>query len=263
VTPRPIALITGATAGLGAAFARHLGAQGHDLVLIARDPVRLDAARVALEADYGVAVTTMSADLASTVGTTAAAARILAGDQAPIDVLVNNAGMGLYGTFGATDAAAEQRMLDLNVTAVLQLSHAAVQAMTARGSGLIVNVASVSGFVPRPQSVTYGAGKAWVIAFTEALSLRLAGTGVTAGVICPGFVHTEFHQRAEVDTSLVPDWMWLDADAVVTQGLADIRKGKAVSVPGVRYKALLAASRIGGRRVTRRFGSSGGPRPVR
>jgi hypothetical protein len=255
----PTALITGATSGLGATFARHLAAEGHDLILVARDRARLANSRDTLQERHSVRVEILPADLATSTGVASVTERI---GSEPTDVVVNNAGIGLYRPFGTAAIEDEQRMLDLNVTAVMRLTHAAVRAMQPRRSGLIINVASVSGFVPRPATVTYGASKAYVIAFTEALSARLAGTGVTATVICPGFVHTEFHARAEVDTSFVADWMWLDADAVVSEGLADARKGKPVSIPALRYRALVGVSRIAGRRVARRFGSAGGPRPA-
>ena len=128
----------------------------------------------------------------------------------PVDVLVNNAGLGTYQRFGSADMADEERQLDLNVRAVMRLSHAAVRAMTARGTGEIINVSSVAGFVPRRDNVTYSASKAWVTMFSEALALSLDGTGVRAIAVCPGFARTEFHERAGVDMSRVPDWMWLD-----------------------------------------------------
>jgi uncharacterized protein len=143
---------------------------------------------------------------------------------------------------------------------VMHLAHAAVGAMRARGTGTIINIASVGGFVPRPEAVTYGASKAYVIAFTEALAKLLAGTSVTATVVCPGFVHTEFHDRAQVDMSYLRRWMWLDVDKVVADGLADVRKGKVVSVPGVKYKAIVGVSRMLPRTLARRMGASGKPK---
>jgi short-subunit dehydrogenase len=258
----PTALVTGASAGLGAAFARHLAAEGNDLVIVARDEMRLETTRVALEEHYSVAVDVLPADLSTPNGRVIVARRI-ADPSAPIELLVNNAGSGLYRAFGQTPLADEQRMLQLNVGAVMELSHAAVAAMTARGSGIILNVASVAGFVARGATVTYGASKAYVVAFTEALALLLADTGVSATVVCPGFVHTEFHERADVDMGAIPDWMWLDADDVVATGLADARKGKTISIPDVRYKAIVGLSRVAGRRITRRISASGGPRARR
>jgi short-subunit dehydrogenase len=142
-------------------------------------------------------------------------------------------------------------MLDLNVRAVLRLTHAAVRAMTARGSGQIINVSSVAGFVPRGGNATYSASKAWVTMFSEALAVQLAGSDVRVTAVCPGFTHTEFHERASADMSNVPDWMWLDAQDVVARGLADARRGKPVSVPSARYKALIAAARYTPRPVLR------------
>src|SRR5581483_12193999 len=151
------------------------------------------------------------------------------------DVLVNNAGFGMYKKFGDADVADEERQLDLNVRAVLRVTHAAVRAMTARCAGRIINVSSVAGFVPRGGNATYSASKAWVTMFSEALAVQLAGTGVTVTAICPGFTHTEFHERANADMSHVPDRMWLDADQVVRAGLADVAKGKPISVPSRQY----------------------------
>jgi uncharacterized protein len=254
-----VALITGATAGLGAAFSRQLAAEGYDLVLVARDEQRLSQAKADLEQRGKIEVEALPADLATEAGRDAVAARI-ASDDRPVELLINNAGIGLYRGFGKAELADEDRMLDLNVRAVMHLAHAAVGAMRRRGTGMIVNIASVGGIVPRPETVTYGASKAYVIAFSEALAKLLAGTGVTVTVICPGFVHTEFHERARVDMSYLPEWMWLDADDVVRAGLADARKGKPMSIPNLKYKAIVGAARVLPRGVTRRLGASGKPK---
>ena len=246
----PLALITGATAGLGAEFARQLGAQGYDLVLVARDVERLDAARVALTDAHAVQVEVLGADLASEAGCAAAVARIADGD---VDLLVNNAGVGTYKPFGEADVSRDLAQLDLNVRAVLQLTHAAVRAMTPRGSGRILNVSSVAGWVPRRENVTYSASKAWVTMFSEALAVQLAGSGVTVTAVCPGFTHTEFHERAEADMSHVPSRMWLDAADVVREGLADTFAGKPISVPSRRYKTLSTVVRTLPRPVLRKI----------
>jgi short-subunit dehydrogenase len=238
----PTALITGATAGLGAEFARQLAATRYDLVLVARDTGRLESTRAELSAKYGVGVEVLPADLTTDAGCDAVVARI-SDVQHPIDMLINNAGFGMYKVFGTGDIADEERQLDLNVRAVLRLSHAAVRAMTGRNSGQIVNVSSVAGFVPRGSNATYSASKAYVTMFSEALAVQLQGTGVTATAICPGFTHTEFHERANADMSHVPDRMWLDADLVVREGLADVAKGKPISVPSRQYKTLVTATR--------------------
>ena len=244
------ALVTGATAGLGAAFARTLAAEGRDLVLVARTAQRLESMAADLRTRFGVQVEVLAADLSTEHGCAAVAARLLHSDQ-PIDTLVNNAGIGLYRAFGKAPLADERRLLDLNVGSVLTLTHAAVEAMTARGRGEIINVSSVAGFVPRGASTTYAAGKAWVTSFSEGLALLLSGTGVRVTAICPGFTRTEFHDRAKADMSGTPSWLWLDADRVVAEGLADARAGVVISVPSKRYKALLLLVKVLPRSVVR------------
>jgi uncharacterized protein len=247
----PTALITGATAGLGAEFARRLAADGYDLVLVARDTERLEQVGDELRRKHGSTVKLIGADLVTDDGCAAVAQR-LADSDAPVDLLVNNAGFGMYKVFGSADLADEERQLDLNVRAVLRLTHAAIRAMTARGSGRIVNVSSVAGFVPRGGNATYAASKAWVTMFSEALSVQLAGSGVTVTAICPGFTRTEFHERAHADMSHVPERMWLSASEVVREGLADAFAGKPLSIPTRQYKRLVLLSRIVPRPVLRR-----------
>jgi uncharacterized protein len=247
----PTALVTGATAGLGAEFARQLAADGHDLVLVARDEGRLEAAQKQLSSDHGVTVDVISADLTTDTGCRLVSERI-SDAQRPVDVLINNAGFGMYQVFGTGTLDAEERQLDLNVRAVLRLSHSAVRSMTGRGQGRIINVSSVAGFVPRGSNATYSASKAWVTMFSEGLSVQLRGTGVTVTAICPGFTRTEFHERARADMSHVPDRMWLDAADVVREGLADAWVGKPISVPSRQYRRLLLAARLAPRPLLRR-----------
>jgi uncharacterized protein len=246
------ALVTGASSGLGAEFARQLAAEGFDLILVARDAERLAEAKESLEGRHPVAVEVLPADLVTDVGTIAVAERI-ADAQRPIDILVNNAGSGMYQVFGAGALDAEDRQLDLNVRAVLRLTHAAVRAMSGRNSGRIINVSSIAGFVPRGSNATYSASKAWVTMFSEGLSVQLRGTGVTVTAVCPGFTRTEFHQRAKADMSHVPDRMWLDARDVVREGLADAFAGKPVSVPSRQYRRLLHVVRLLPRPLLRRI----------
>jgi short-subunit dehydrogenase len=244
-------LVTGATAGLGAAFVRRFAAEERDLVLVARDVERLEAMAADLRARYPITVEVLPADLATEAGCEAVAVR-LAAEQDPVDLLVNNAGIGLYRTFGQAPVSDELRMLDLNVRAVLVLTHAAVRAMTGRGRGLIINVSSVAGYMPRGAAATYAASKAWVTSFTEGIALLLKGTGVHISAICPGFTHTEFHARAEADMSNTPAWMWLQADRVVAEGLADARSGQVVSIPSKRYKVIVNLVRFAPRRLIAR-----------
>jgi hypothetical protein len=247
----PTALVTGATAGLGAEFARQLAADGYDLVLVARDVARLEAAREELTGAHGVAVEVIAADLVTDEGCAAVSTRIEDGARC-VDVLVNNAGFGMYKVFGSADLAAEERQLDLNVRAVLRLTHAAVRVMTKRGRGHIINISSVSAFVPRGSNATYAAGKAWVTMFSEALSVQLKRSGVGVTAICPGFTRTEFHARANADMTHVPDRMWLNASDVVREGLADAFAGKPVSVPSRQYRRLLLFVRVLPRPLLRR-----------
>lgn len=245
-------LITGASAGLGAAFARRFAAEGRDLVLVARDSARLLQVADDLRERYLIEVESLPADLSTVAGCELVSDRLRSASE-PVDTLVNNAGMGLYQPLADSSLRAQEQMLDLNVRAVLRLTHAAVAAMLGRGRGEIVNVSSVAAFVPRGPAATYGASKAWVTSFTEGVALSLAGSGVTIAAICPGFTHTEFHQRAEGIRPDPPAWMWLDADRVVAEGLAEIRRGKVVGVPTRRYRALLLASRVVPRPLLRRI----------
>ncbi len=247
----PTALVTGATAGIGAAFARVLAAAGSDLVLVARDEDRLLTSATVLADRFGVHVAILAADLTTDEGCAAVGARLAAPDK-PIDTLVNNAGMGLYRPFGQSTLAEEEALLDLNVRAVLRLTHAGVRAMQLRGGGEIINVSSVSAFVPRGVGATYSASKSWVTAFTEGVAQQLSGTPVRISAVCPGFTHTELHDRAQIDHSDLPNWMWLDADAVAADALIAVRKGRPVSVPGRQYKALLGLTRVLPRPVLRR-----------
>lgn len=236
------ALITGASSGLGAEFARQLAARGADLVLVARDRAALDDIAQRLRREYRVAVEVLPADLADAVGLETVADRV--SDPArPIGVLVNDAGFGLDLDFAANDYADEARHLDVHVRATMRLSHAALRAMLARGGGRIVNVASVAGFMPRG---TYGAVKAWVISFSRWANAVYGPRGVTVTAVCPGFTHTDFHRRMGLPPGAegVPSFLWLDAADVVRDGLDDAARGKAVSIPSLRYKVLVGAMRV-------------------
>ncbi len=249
------ALVTGGTAGIGAEFARQLAARGDDLVLVARDAERLAGFATELEQRYRVAVEVLVADLTDREQLAVVEAR-LADAARPVDLLVNNAGFGVNQVFVGGDLDAEQRMLDVLVTAVLRLSHAALPGMVARGTGGVINVSSVASFIA---GGTYSAAKSWVTVFSESVDRQLDGTGVTVTALCPGFTHTEFHQRAEMDVDHLPDWMWLDAPDVVRGALADFRRGKSVSVPGAQYKALSTLARYLPRPLVRRASAVRGP----
>ena len=233
------ALVTGATAGIGACFARQLAARGHDLVLVARDEARLESKAQQLRT-YGVQVEVLAADLASDEG----CARVEWRCGEGVDVLVNNAGLGTKGAFHEVPVEEEEHMLRLNVRSVLRLTRAALPPMVERGSGAIVNVSSVAGFAPGARAATYSASKAWVTNFSESLHLQYADQGVRVLALCPGFTRTEFHSRAEMDVSGIPDRMWLDADEVVRTALQDLDAGRSLSIPGAQYKAIVAATRL-------------------
>jgi short-subunit dehydrogenase len=233
------ALVTGATAGIGASFARQLAQRGHDLVLVARDAARLESSAQQLRT-CGVQVEVLPADLGDDAGCARVEQRCAAG----VDVLVNNAGLGTKGDFHEVDLEHEEQMLRVNVRAVMRLTHAALPAMVTRGSGAIVNVSSVAGFAPGARAVTYSASKAYVTNFSESLHLQYVERGVKVLALCPGFTRTEFHSRLDMDISGVPERMWLDADAVVAAALTDLDRGRSLSVPGAQYKAIVAATRV-------------------
>ena len=236
---RPVALITGPTSGLGEGYARRFARDGYDLVLVARDVDRLVAMAAELRATHGIDVEVLPADLAAAGDRHRVAERLAAGVQ----VLVNNAGLGTSGEFWTAEPALLQRQLDVNVTAVMELTRAALPPMLAARKGTVINIASVAGLLPGRGS-TYSASKAWVVFFSEGLANGLAGTGVSMHAVCPGFVRTEFHQRAGIEMSSMPSVMWLSVNDVIDESLAEIAKGKVVSIPGMQYKALTVAGRL-------------------
>ncbi|MGE3810326.1 MAG: SDR family NAD(P)-dependent oxidoreductase [Candidatus Nanopelagicales bacterium] len=249
------ALITGGTAGLGAEFARQLAARGDDLVLVARDAARLQERADDLAQRYRVHVEVLPADLSDRAQLAVVEERLRDLGR-PVDLLVNNAGFGTNQLFLDGDLDEEQRQLDVLVTAVLRLTHAALPGMVRRGTGGVINVSSVAGFIA---GGTYSAAKSWVTVFSEATDRQLQGTGVHVTALCPGFTHTEFHERAGMDVDHLPDWMWLDAPDVVAAALADFRRGRPVSVPGAQYKVLSTVARYAPRPLIRRASGVRGP----
>lgn len=249
----PTALITGATAGLGAAFARRLAKDGLDLVLVARNETRLTETAEHLKKTYGVTVETLQADLADDAGVVRVEQRLREG----VDLLVNNAGFGNQGTFLNVPIEDELRMLKLHCETVLRLTYAALPGMRNRRKGGIINVASVAAFFARG---TYSASKAWVVSFSQGIAQDLNDPNVKVMALCPGFVRTEFHQRAQMDVSGIPDAMWLDADKVVEAAMKDLKKGTVVSVPGSQYKAIVGFGRFVPRNLAGKLSSRTGRR---
>jgi len=226
----PRALITGASVGIGAAFAERLARDGHDLVIVARDRERLEARAQHLRNEAGVQVEVLPADLTEPAELHVVEDVVA---DAQLDLLVNNAGCGTIGKFAELDADREEAEIRLNVVALVRLTRAALSGMLQRGSGAIINVSSMAALQPVPYNATYGATKAYVNSFTEALHEELRGTGVRVQALCPGFTRTEFQERAGVDVSRVPEMAWMSADAVVEASLAGLRRGDLVCVPGL------------------------------
>ncbi|MFG2512422.1 SDR family NAD(P)-dependent oxidoreductase [Streptomyces sp. NPDC048584] len=229
-----VALVTGGTSGIGAAFARALADRGWDLVLVARDRDRLDRMAVELGA-RGRTVEVLPADLSDRTDVERVAAR-LEDSGRPVDMLVNNAGFGVHAPLASPDTTVHDRALEVMGRTVLVLSGAAARAMRDRGAGAIVNVSSTAGHVTMG---SYSAVKAFVTTLTEGLANELHGTGVTVTALCPGWVRTEFHERAGIRSSSIPGFLWLDADRLVETGLRDVRRGRVISMPSLRYRVLI------------------------
>jgi short-subunit dehydrogenase len=230
------ALITGGSAGIGAAFAARLAADGHDIILVARDPERLRSTAVALRRDHGVTVTVIPADLTLSADRALVERRLA---EKPVDVLVNSAGFEAEGEFPQVARDLAQAEVELNITAVLRLTHAALPGMIARNTGTVINLGSVAGFLP-PAGSSYGPTKAWVAAFTDSVASTLTGTGVRAIAVCPGYVNTGWngHHGAPGLAGLL---LWLTPEQVVAGCFADLARGRVVCAPGVVYRPLVAA----------------------
>lgn len=234
------ALITGASAGLGAEFARQLAARGTNLVLVARNRARLEEAAAGLERRYGITAEVLPADLTDDAGVEAVVAR-LADPERPVGILVNNAGIGLLHNFEDNRISEEKKHLKLHGETAMVLTHAALKGMLERRSGSIINVASIAAFLPRG---TYSAAKAWLVSFSRWANLAYRRQGIKVTAVCPGFTHTEFHDRMGMDKSVAPSWAWLHADRVVREGLADNERGRPVSIPSKRYKLVAAVAQV-------------------
>jgi len=241
--PRPIALITGASSGLGAEFARALAAQGADLILTARREERLAALATQLQAEHGTHTDLLAADLATDAGVTAVKAKIIATPN--LHWLINNAGFGMKGRFDRAAIDDLDRMHRLHVLAPLQLTHAALGGMLARGAGAIINVASVAGFVLVAGSVGYAATKSWLHVLSEGISLELrsARSKVRIQSLCPGYIVTEFHDVIGMDRALMPGFLWLDPRFVVRESLRALERNDLLVIPSWKYRLIVGVAR--------------------
>jgi short-subunit dehydrogenase len=233
------ALVTGASAGIGRAFAGALAARGHDLVLVARREASLTELASTLRTEHGTTSEVLVADLETDLGVSAVAGRLADPDR-PIDLLVNNAGFGTSGTLWDLDVDREQAEIQVNVVALMRLTHAALGAMVPRNRGGVINVSSVAAYQPTPRGATYGATKAFVSSFSNALHEELRGTDVRMMVLAPGYTRSEFHQRASMDVSALPALLWASADDVAEAGLRAYDRGRSVCVPGALNAAAAA-----------------------
>ncbi len=247
---RPIALVTGASSGIGHSFARLLARDGHDLVLVARDSGRLETLAKQLDVEHGAASEVLPADLTDRAQLARVEARLRG--TPPVDVLINNAGFGTFGKFHELDIEGEDREVQLNVTALMRLTHAALGPMVQRGKGSVLNVSSIAGMQPVPGDATYAATKAFVLDFTEALHEELRGTGVHMTVVCPGFTRTEFQERASYNPRHVPVFMWQSPDEVAAAALGALAKNRATCVPGALNRVAATLSGMAPHAVSRR-----------
>lgn len=252
--PRRLALVTGASAGIGAAFAERLARDAYDLVLVARRRDRLDELAEKLSRTHSRRVDVLTADLTAAEGVRSVEARIAA--EPALELVVNNAGFGSSGAFADLDRDGEEEEVRLNVVALLRLTHAAIHAMKARGHGTVINVSSLAGFQPAPFNATYAATKAFVNSFTQGLAEELRGTGVRLQLLCPGFTRTEFQEVAGVATEDVPGFAWMSAEAVVEASVEGLRKGDLLVIPGAGNKVMGAVFRAMPAAVARRLGGA-------
>lgn len=250
-----VALITGASSGLGQEFARQLAHRGHDLVLVARSREVLEQIAEELHAHTGVTVEVLVADLSQEEDVARVASRVdVGGPDAkettlrPVSLLVNNAGYALGTPFPDNDLATELAGLEVMVRAVMVLSHHALSSMRHRRRGAILNVGSVA---CETGAGTYSAHKAWIRAFTEGLSAEMEGTGVSATCVMPGLTRTSFFEHAGVNMPDLPEWVWLTKEQVVRDSLQAVRQGKTLVTPHLTYKAAMTAMRIAPRWLTR------------
>ena len=242
----PTALITGASSGIGATFARRLAARGHNLILVARREERLRALAAELEQQHRITAEVLVADLSAPDGLERVENRIAELDS--LDMLINNAGFGALDKFAEIDVRKALAMIQVHVVAPVRLTRATLPGMIARGRGAIINVSSLAAFFPMRGNTTYCATKAYLNAFSLALEAELRGAGVQVQALCPGFTYTEFHDSPEFedfDRSQIPKTFWMSAERVVTASLNALGKNRVISIPGVKNRLLALLARSG------------------
>ncbi len=239
MSANPMALVTGASSGIGATFARQIAEDGYGLVLVARRTDRLEELAAELRARHGVPAETMAADLTRDADVDRVAQRLA--DFPNLALLVNNAGFGTKGFFFEADAVQQDAMHRLHVLATERLTRAALPGMIARRRGGIVNVASIAGFLQSPGHISYFATKAWMISFTEGLhmELKVLGSPVVVQALCPGYTYSEFHDVMGSDRKEIPKSLWMPADFVVRESLRGLKEGRLIVIPGWRYRAIV------------------------
>jgi len=244
---RRLALVTGASAGIGAAFARLLAGRGYDVALTARRQARLDALAEDIRQHFGVETLTVAADLAEPEGPTKVLDH-LADQGRHVDALINNAGYGLPGGYVTSRWDDQRAFIQLMTTSPCELAHRVAPGMVERGFGRLVNVASLAGLIPGSAGHTlYAASKAFLVRFSQSLHLETRGTGVHVSALCPGFTHSEFHDvngTREMMNASLPVWMWLSAEAVAAAGYEAAEANRAICVPGAPNKAIAAISKL-------------------
>jgi short-subunit dehydrogenase len=247
---RPLALVTGASAGIGKEFCTRLAARGYDLIAVSRDGNRLEALKRDLEQRHGTAVEVFPADLTIDTDVSLVAERL--SRSARLALLVNNAGFGTRGTLADASPALQEAMLRLHTVAPMRLCQAALPVLLKNQKGGIINVSSVASFLYSAGNVNYCATKAYLTTFSEGLAAELAGTGIKVQALCPGFTRSEFHQRMEADARELPRRMWLSAAQVVETSLRSLeRRGPVICIPGLRYKMMVFLLRHLPRRLLR------------
>ncbi|MFN7997752.1 MAG: SDR family oxidoreductase [Bryobacteraceae bacterium] len=239
----PLALVTGASSGIGATFARRLAQRGCDLVLVARRRGQMEQVAREIQAASPAKVEILPADLTSDIELKAVEERIAAAPD--LEFLVNNAGFGIAKRFLTASVEDHDRMHRLHILATLRLTHAALTGMVARGHGNIINVSSVSGFGQNPGSVSYSATKTWMTSFTEGLYMELKSSDspVRVQALCPGFTLSEFHDTMRFDRKQIPASMWMPADDVVDASLRALDRDRLIVVPGWRYRLMVGLMR--------------------